>query len=548
MKLENISYRGIRALNASIDPYKADIPNGTVDFVIPFAELEVGDVNVFIGENGSGKSSVIDMIRASAFPEILATLVRENPIGYCPPAYCLRFNNGHRAIYSFPFAPFERNLPVDFAGCETYFDRGALIEQTAQDLHKYDPAKHRKLPPPFLREDQLHYRHCGQVTPVIDKHCVEELNRIRADLAGLADRSKHFDDPELRFEDESSLIDCGDGTVKVCLLDDSDVFNRIPVQWFPSGWQSYAATAAWLVTRPKHSICLIEEPEVHLHPKLQRLLLRRLLAIAEQNVLQLFISTHSAALINSLGAHADRKVSVKLFQTTNGFVEPALDLARTLDALGYKASDILQSNCVIWVEGPSDRIYLNYWIRGHNVDLSEGVHYTIMFYGGRLFSHVSGAEASEEALEDGEAVDDFISLRRINRHSAILFDSDRASAKSPLSETKRRLQEEFGSQAWVTLGREIENYLDERLLFNSIKAAHKHATNMLQSGQWANLLKYEIAPKPNQDTQKPRTASKVKVARDYVKTNPKVNFSPLDLRERITHLCDFIVRSNHYDL
>lgn len=548
MKLESISYRGIRALNASIAPYKADIPKGTVHYVIPLAEFEVGDVNVFIGENGSGKSSVIDMIRASAFPEILATLVRENPISYCPPGYCLRFNNGHRAIYSFSFEPFERNLPLDFAGCETYFVRGDLIEQTAQDLHKYDPSEHRKLPPTFLSEDQLHYRHCGQVTPVIDKHCVKELNRVRADLAGLADRSKDFDDPELRYEDENSLIDCGDGTVKVCLGDDSDVFNRILVQWFPSGWQSYAATAAWLNTCPKYSICLIEEPEVHLHPKLQRLLLRRLLAIAEQNVLQLFISTHSAVLINSLGANADRKVSVKLFQTRNGFVEPALDLAPTLDALGYKASDILQSNCVIWVEGPSDRIYLNYWIKGHNVDLFEGVHYTIMFYGGRLFSHVSGAEASEEALADGEAVDDFISLRRINRHSAIVFDSDRASAESPLSETKCRLRKEFGSQAWVTEGREIENYLNESLLFNSIKATHKHATNMFQSGQWANLLKYEVAFEPNKASQKPRTANKVKVAREYVKTNPKVDFSPLDLHERITHLCDFIVRSNHYDL
>ncbi|WP_323151547.1 ATP-dependent nuclease [Pseudomonas glycinae] len=548
MKLQSISYRGIRALNASVIPYKAEIPEGTLNFVVPFARFRTGDVNVFIGENGSGKSSIIDMIRASAVPGILATLVRENPIGYCPPAYCLTFNNGHRAIYKFRFAPFDRSLPVDFAGCETYFDRGSSFGRTAQDLHKYDPAKHRKLPPPFLSEDQLHYRHCGQVTPVIDKHCVEELNRVRGDLAGLADRSKDFDDPGLRYVDENSLIDCGDGTVKVCLGDDIDVFNRILVQWFPSGWQSYAATAAWLVTRPKDSICLIEEPEVHLHPKLQRLLLRRLLAIAEQNVLQLFISTHSAALINSLGANAHRKVSVKLFQTTNGFVEPALDLAPTLEALGYKASDILQSNCVIWVEGPSDRIYLNYWIKGHNTDLVEGVHYTIMFYGGRLFRHVSGAEASEEAPEDGEAVDDFISLRRINRHSAIVFDSDKASANSPLSETKRRLQKEFGSQAWVTQGREIENYLDEGLLFSSIKAAHKHATNMLQTGQWANLLKYEIAPEPNQASQKPRTATKVKVARDYVKTNPKVDFSPLDLRERITHLCDFIVRSNHYEV
>ncbi|WP_017256078.1 ATP-dependent nuclease [Pseudomonas tolaasii] len=548
MKLKSIRYRGIRALNASIHPYKADIPKGTTDFVIPFAELDVGDVNLIIGENGSGKSSVIDMVRACAFPEILATLVRENPIGYCPPAYSLNFQNGHRATYSFPFVPFDLDLSIDFAGCETSFFRGGAIGQTEQDLHKYDSAKHRKLPPPFLRADQLHYRHCWHVAPVIDTQCVEELNRVRADLAGLADRSKDFKDSELRYVDGNSLIDCGDGSVKICLGDDSDVFNRIPAQSFPSGWQSYAATAAWLVTRPKYSICLIEEPEVHLDPKLQRLLLRRLLAIAEENGLQLFISTHSAALINSLGNDVHHKMSVKLFKTTNGFVVPALDLASTLDALGYKASDILQSNCVIWVEGPSDRIYLNYWIKGHNGDLVEGVHYTIMFFGGRLFRHISGAEFVEGAQEDAESVDDLISLIRINRNSAIVFDSDKSSANATLYKTKRRLQNEFGSQAWVTQGREIENYLDERLLFNSIKATHKHAMNMLQTGQWANLLEYEIAEKPNQTSQNIRTASKVKVARDYVKTHTRVDFSALDLRERITHLCDFIVRSNHYDL
>ena len=33
-----------------------------------------------------------------------------------------------------------------------------------------------------------------------------------------------------------------------------------------------------------------------------------------------------------------------------------------LDDIGIKASDILQSNGIIWVEGPSDRIYINKWI------------------------------------------------------------------------------------------------------------------------------------------------------------------------------------------
>jgi hypothetical protein len=48
------------------------------------------------------------------------------------------------------------------------------------------------------------------------------------------------------------------------------------------------------------------------------------------------------------------------------------------------ASDILLSTCIVLVEGPSDRLYLNYWIKGIAPDLEEGTHYSIMFYGGRL--------------------------------------------------------------------------------------------------------------------------------------------------------------------
>jgi len=95
MKLQSISYRGI----------------GTVNFVVPFA-----------------------MIRASAVPWILATLVRENPIGYCPPAYCLTFNNGHRAIYKFRFAPFDRSLPVDVA--RDYVKTNTKVDFSPLDLRE----------------------------------------------------------------------------------------------------------------------------------------------------------------------------------------------------------------------------------------------------------------------------------------------------------------------------------------------------------------------------------------------------------------------------
>lgn len=103
--------------------------------------------------------------------------------------------------------------------------------------------------------------------------------------------------------------------------------------------------------------------------------------------------------------------------------------------LGYRASDLLQCNAVIWVEGPSDRIYLNHWIRAVAPELVEGVDYSIMFYGGRLLSHLSA---------DDSEVSDFISLRKLNRNVAVVIDSDRCSSRASINTTKQRVSAELG--------------------------------------------------------------------------------------------------------
>jgi hypothetical protein len=80
-----------------------------------------------------------------------------------------------------------------------------------------------------------------------------------------------------------------------------------------------------------------------------------------------------------------------------------------------------------------------------------------MFYGGRLLSHLSLER--DEREESG-----FIKLLRINQRSAILIDSDRHEASDSVNETKGRIQSECVSNhlhAWLTDGREIENYLAE---------------------------------------------------------------------------------------
>ena len=199
--------------------------------------------------------------------------------------------------------------------------------------------------------------------------------------------------------------------------------------------------------------------------------------------------------------------------------------------LGYRASDLLQSNCIIWVEGPSDRIYLNHWIGTVASDLVEGLHYSIMFYGGRLLSHLSALDPE---------VDGFISLRRLNRNISIVIDSDRLAHDKPINETKLRVSSEFDSGpgfAWITQGREIENYVDPHTLEEAVKKTHPDAFQLRATGQYDDCLVYETAEGKNRDR-----IDKVKIAYEVVDESP--NPDVLNLREMIAKLVGFIRNSN----
>jgi hypothetical protein len=122
--------------------------------------------------------------------------------------------------------------------------------------------------------------------------------------------------------------------------------------------------------------------------------------------------------------------------------------------MGYKASDLLQSNGIIWVEGPSDRNLITRWISLINPKLEEGLHYSIMYYGGRLLANCT---FDVDFLEDN-----FIPLLRINRNAYVVIDRDN-SAK--VNKTKTRINNEIGEgKCWITQGREIENYLNEKVI------------------------------------------------------------------------------------
>ncbi|MGL6482855.1 ATP-dependent nuclease [Aeromonas caviae] len=221
----------------------------------------------------------------------------------------------------------------------------------------------------------------------------------------------------------------------------------------------------------------LEEPEANLHPEA----VVRLVRIFETELVnhRFFITTHSPSLIDCLN---DNWSVYRTLKNANGasLISQNDNIVKhyeTLDSLGVKASQILQANTVIWVEGPSDRIYINKWIElfSHGT-LKEGKDYSFLYFGGTNL-------ASFTALDDSD--NNLINILSTSRKAYLIADSDCSSQSSRdndafkaylismLDRLDSANKEKTGLhssikdyiQVWITDGREIENYISKELLF-----------------------------------------------------------------------------------
>lgn len=316
--------------------------------------------------------------------------------------------------------------------------------------------------------------------------------------------------------------------------------NRIALSKMGSGVKTVLLVLLNLIVRPDFEgrkresyVFAFEELENNLHPSLQRRLYYYIKSFSENTPTYFFLTTHSNIVIDAFSAYENSQIIHVMHDGIKSKVSTLLSYQGTKDILndlGLKASDILQSNGIIWVEGPSDRNYINKWLSILSPELKEGVHYSIMFYGGRLLSNLS--------FDFEWFNNDMIPLIKINGNSYVVIDKDGKSMNTRINETKERIIREVGeSKFWITKGREIENYLSESVIANWLEIKHGYKVDFSNKPDVKledNILQSKANLKPAYNLNKTRYSLEISEFIDLDSINV------LDLKDKLIELVESI--------
>ena len=125
---------------------------------------------------------------------------------------------------------------------------------------------------------------------------------------------------------------------------------------------------AYQEIRSSCSIFIVEEPELYLHPELQKSMAKTLSLISEKS--QVIFTTHSPIMLREFGIDEIRKVHMDSGHYESTIMRTTID--DVLNEIGYSTQDIIQSDFVLFVEGPDDKKVFELVLQKYyNIDLNR---------------------------------------------------------------------------------------------------------------------------------------------------------------------------------
>lgn len=224
----------------------------------------------------------------------------------------------------------------------------------------------------------------------------------------------------------------------------------------------------------------IEEPELSLHPGLQRQLLEAFQDDEYFGNVQFFITTHSNHLLDISLNQENTSIYLlnKQLPTEGGEEkEPRFTIqnvqnndCRMLDTLGVSNSSVFLSNCTIWVEGITDRLYLGKYLKLYldkeQLNFKEDIHYSFIEYSGNNITHWSFLDNGNHPTMNYES---------ITKKIFVILDMDNPRRKN---KRKEQIKEKLPNNHAVLPCREIENLLLPHVIKEVLK---RYGENNIES-------------------------------------------------------------------
>jgi hypothetical protein len=235
--------------------------------------------------------------------------------------------------------------------------------------------------------------------------------------------------------------------------------SDFPVFNLGDGIQSIIVLTFSAFAADSPSLFMIEEPEQHLHPGMQRRLLELYARESRLSRHQYFLTTHSNHLLDM--AIDDPQWSTFVYRRVGDvtYIVPLVGQTKlALHELGARASSVFLTNASIWVEGVTDRLYLRAYLRkffGSTPEkerLREDTHYSFIEYGGANITHFDFGEGDE--FEQG------IRVAAVCSASFVVADGDIEKRAKRVAVLRASL----GDQMFVLKCKEVENLLPAALL------------------------------------------------------------------------------------